>query len=474
MSPPATALVIPVGPDEDEQPSGRVQLASQWELELEANRRERRIHRRHRVQELQWLRSARLGAGHRVSILDLSAGGALVDSPVPLRPDSILTLDIIGRGFDKSIPFRVLRCQIVALLPERTVYRGACEFTSLIELPVELSSAAKVLYPDVFVSLDVALKQLVERIGAPRQEPGNVTFGLLDARTVREALKALQDRAMSTPLDPMAHPLAALIGRVIPALEPYRGLRDVIEQLEGQLRQTVPQVSLRLVAGREPAVPGKKSILIKVPGARAESALVSIDLPRGLVLNDWQTRVLRVTSRLIALLQRLEPDALGPPTQNDRASDQNRLPVKSVASEPASTDQPTSAWQKIVVRYTEGQLLKGYTHDFSPARQQFSLWPSPGAAPHERVIVPLARLKGVFFVRDFDGNPGYVECVDSTDSHQGRRIEVTLVDDEVIAGRTLTYRPDGHGFFVTPADPLANNIRVFVVASSVRQVRFPE
>jgi hypothetical protein len=149
------------------------------------------------------------------------------------------------------------------------------------------------------------------------------------------------------------------------------------------------------------------------------------------------------------------------------------LPVKSVASEPASTDQPNSAWQKIVVRYTEGQILKGYTHDFSPARQQFSLWPSPGAAPHERVIVPLARLKGVFFVRDFAGNPGYVERSDSTDSHHGRRIEVTLVDDEVIAGRTLTYRPDGHGFFVTPADPLANNIRVFVVASSVRQVRFP-
>lgn len=473
MTPPATALLIPVGPDEDEQPSGRVQLASQWELELEANRRERRIHRRHRVQELQWLRSARLGAGHSVSIVDLSAGGALVDSPVPLRPDSILTLDIIGRGFDKSIPFRVLRCQIGSLLPERTVYRGACEFTSLIELPVELSSGAKVLYPDAFVTLDVALKQLVERIGAPRPEPGKHTFGLLDARTVREALKSLQDRAMSTPLDPMAHPLAALIGRAIPALEPYRGLRDIVEQLESQLRQTVPQVSLRLVTASEPAAPGKKSILINVPGARAESALVSIDLPRGLVLNDWQTRVLRVASRLIALLQRLEPDALGPPTKNSRASDQNTLPVKSVASESASTDQPNSAWQKIVVRYTEGQILKGYTHDFSPARQQFSLWPSPGAAPHERVIVPLARLKGVFFVRDFAGNPGYVERGDSTDSRHGRRIEVTLVDDEVIAGRTLTYRPDGHGFFVTPADPLANNIRVFVVASSVRQVRFP-
>jgi hypothetical protein len=79
----------------------------------------------------------------------------------------------------------------------------------------------------------------------------------------------------------------------------------------------------------------------------------------------------------------------------------------------------------------------------------------------------------VFFVRDFAGNPGYVERTDTGDLRHGRRIEVTLNDDEVLVGRTLSYRADGNGFFVFPADPLANNIRVFVVSSSVRQVRFP-
>ena len=141
---------------------------------------------------------------------------------------------------------------------------------------------------------------------------------------------------------------------------------------------------------------------------------------------------------------------------------------------PAADDAPqATAWQKIVVRYVEGQMLKGYTQDFSANRPQFSLWPSINAAAHARVIVPLARLKGVFFVRDFAGNPGYVERADTGGPQHGRRIEVTLLDDEVIVGRTLSYRADGHGFFVVPADPLANNIRVFVVASSVRQVRFP-
>ena len=66
-----------------------------------------------------------------------------------------------------------------------------------------------------------------------------------------------------------------------------------------------------------------------------------------------------------------------------------------------------------------------------------------------------------------------MERTDTSDIQHGRRIEVTLMDDEVIVGRTLSYRADGNGFFVVPADPLANNIRIFVVSSSVRQVRFP-
>jgi hypothetical protein len=43
----------------------------------------------------------------------------------------------------------------------------------------------------------------------------------------------------------------------------------------------------------------------------------------------------------------------------------------------------------------------------------------------------------------------------------------------VVTGRTLNYRADGNGFFVVPADPLANNVRIFIVATAVREVRFP-
>jgi hypothetical protein len=465
MSPAASALLEQIEPLE-ESPRA-VQLATPDDLEREQIRHDRRAHRRHRDQELRWIKRARLKGGHAVSIVDLSVKGVLLDSPIPLRPDSLLTLEIGGRNYDKCVAFRVLRCQIGTLLPERTVYRGACEFTSPIELPSEIAGGARVLaHPGAFVTLDLALKQLVDRTG-----PAG-TLGGLDARSVKQSLESLRERALKSPFDPIAQPLAGLLDRVVPALDRYSGLGELLPWIESQLRRTVPPVSLRLVDAQTPVRPGVKSVLIQVPGSRTTSSWVSVDLPRGFVLNDWQSRVLRVASRLIALLQRIDPsDAPGVSVATEAKTDEQEVGPNTPAQ--ADESAQNSGWQKIVVRYAEGQILKGYSQDFSPARSQFSLWPSVTSPAGERVIVPLARLKGVFFVRDFAGNPGYVERTDSDQPQHGRRIEVTLVDDEVISGRTLNYRPDGYGFFVVPADPLANNIRVFIVATAVRQVRFP-
>ena len=132
------------------------------------------------------------------------------------------------------------------------------------------------------------------------------------------------------------------------------------------------------------------------------------------------------------------------------------------------------AWQKIVVRYRDGALLKGYTLDFHPSRGHFSLWPSINAKANERVIVPLTRLKALFFVKDFDGNPHHVESSHATEPGAGRRIEVTFLDNEVFKGTTLNYRPEGTGFFVLPSDGSSNNLRVFVVNAGIRHVRFPQ
>ena len=75
-------------------------------------------------------------------------------------------------------------------------------------------------------------------------------------------------------------------------------------------------------------------------------------------------------------------------------------------------------------------------------------------------------------MRDFDGDPNYQESKVFGSRGQGRRIEVTFSDGEVILGTTLNYRADSQGFMVIPADAGANNTRIFVVTTALRRVRF--
>ena len=345
-------------------------------------RRDRRAYQRLRDGELEWVRTARLSAGKGVSLIDLSAGGALLDSPIPLRPDSLLMLQRSGRGVETVVGFRVLRCQIGAIGAEGPTYRAACEFTRLIDLPGVQPIAMQDISTGGFVGLDLALKQLVERAGFAGVQS-------LDADCVIQALRALQIRAIKQPMDPIANLLAELLGRVVPALELATSLSVILRDIEQQLRKTVPQATLRLSATEETPSSGVRSTLIKIPGAPVHSALVSIDIPRGVVLNDWQSRTLRITSRVIALLQCLEPQreaALPASTDVSPAPEEDGVPAETETEGPSQS----VAWQKIVVRYAEGQILKGYTHDFSPMRSQFSLWTSTTAAAHERIIVPLA------------------------------------------------------------------------------------
>ena len=130
----------------------------------------------------------------------------------------------------------------------------------------------------------------------------------------------------------------------------------------------------------------------------------------------------------------------------------------------------TAAWQKVVVRYRDGRILRGYTCDFNVSRPQLRLACDP--LSDDSLIVPLNQLKALFFVRDFDGDPSYKEQKTFVDPPQGRKLEVTFEDGEVLVGSTLSYRNEGHGFVVHPADRGTNNIRVFVSSVAVRHVRF--
>jgi hypothetical protein len=141
----------------------------------------------------------------------------------------------------------------------------------------------------------------------------------------------------------------------------------------------------------------------------------------------------------------------------------------------AATPQPQAkgaagAWQKVVARFRDGRLVRGYTADFHPSKPQLHLSTEPNSS--DTVFLQVAHLKALFFVRDFSGDENRVDRHEFAASPQGRKVAITFHDGEMLTGSTLGYRGEGNGFFVHPADPRSNNLRVFVAPGSTRDVRF--
>lgn len=129
---------------------------------------------------------------------------------------------------------------------------------------------------------------------------------------------------------------------------------------------------------------------------------------------------------------------------------------------------------KIVARYCDGRTLKGTTQNFFPNKPVFHVNRQGGTGSGDVVEVKIEDLKAIFFVRDFTGNAKHVERkkLAPGDRPQGRLMEVTCKDGEVIVGTTTGYDPKRPGFFLFPIDPSGNNARVYVVTSAVRNARF--
>jgi hypothetical protein len=80
-------------------------------------------------------------------------------------------------------------------------------------------------------------------------------------------------------------------------------------------------------------------------------------------------------------------------------------------------------------------------------------------------------LKAVFFVRDLVGNPAHRDAQKFPPGHvAGCHVEVRFRDGEVIVGTAESPVTDPLGFFLIPADPESNNLRVYVVAAATRAV----
>ena len=89
---------------------------------------DRRRARRRRTVEEHGIVSARVRPGHEVELIDISAGGALIECRRRLLPGAMIELSLSSGERCTTVRGRVLRCAVVRVKPTAVSYRGAIGF----------------------------------------------------------------------------------------------------------------------------------------------------------------------------------------------------------------------------------------------------------------------------------------------------------------------------------------------------------
>jgi hypothetical protein len=331
------------------------------------------------------------------------------------------------------------------------VFRNACAFKGPLDLARFLPAAESQATESI--NFDFALAIILARYRDS-----------LTADDLIASLESLLLQASRGCTDPVAYDLTGLISRVVLVLKQRQPTKTILGEMEALLHSTFSPASI------DPRItPLSNSRPLARADRRASGAGSAHTRALNLEFREKSTpyehdfRRLRCVGILVDLLREWNRSAW-------RAHSAERPPA--AAAQVLSQRVAAPSWQRVVARYRDGRVLRGYTSDFNILRPQLnlSLVPNGGSA----LIVPLAQLKALFFVRDLAGDPSYVEQKSFDNCPPGRKLEVTFDDGEVLLGSTLSYRPEGHGFFVHPSDNNGNNIRVFVSSAALRHVRFLE
>lgn len=133
--------------------------------------------------------------------------------------------------------------------------------------------------------------------------------------------------------------------------------------------------------------------------------------------------------------------------------------------------------QKVILRYADGKLEKGYLID-GTALGDVVAYEDESRTP---LSVNIQQLKAIFFVKDFDGDKAYRERKAFTGKRPAsRRVFLRFKDGESMTGYLDGNTPwkkgfflepqPGPGFYLIPVDDASNNTKMFVVTSAVRDV----
>lgn len=421
--------------------------------------------------------SARLKYGESVTLVDVSTGGALLETSRLLRPDTNVVLEFLDGKTREVTPVvsRILRSYVSGLHGGVT-YRGACSFRRPLVHPA-LVAPPPLLRTDAndFLKLEFALKTIVEGyFGKPSTSAAAGRWR--DESALLDALTRLRTAAQrrETVID---RQLAELLDTIVPALERRDPVESVTSLLNDQLARYLPLLAIR-PDGTQRASSHDRELMTMNVWAEPDQANVSVtaEFPAGFGLDEAQFRLLKAGAYLMALAgswhrRAIEPEPVVVATPPAAALAAQPAEPAEAAVIPEPADLPVG-WHRVIARHADGLLLRGYTNDFHPARGHIQLSPTLACAAMERLLVPVPRLKAVFFVKDFVGDSERVDGHAFDHQPRARKVEVTFRDGEVMTGSTLSYKANEQGFFLVPADSRSNNLRVYVVTPAVRHMRF--
>jgi Family of unknown function (DUF6982) len=132
----------------------------------------------------------------------------------------------------------------------------------------------------------------------------------------------------------------------------------------------------------------------------------------------------------------------------------------------------SSTHKKVVVRkLVDREAVRGYVNPASYLQQDgVELMDLDG----RRMVIPLGQVKGVYFVREFEGNSDRVErkTFVSRPKLGGLWIRMTFKDAEVLDGLLSEnlLALDPQGYLVTPPDVFSNNLKIFVPRAALEAV----
>ncbi|HAM52290.1 MAG TPA: hypothetical protein DCP92_16945 [Nitrospiraceae bacterium] len=133
--------------------------------------------------------------------------------------------------------------------------------------------------------------------------------------------------------------------------------------------------------------------------------------------------------------------------------------------------------EKVILRFLDKRIIKGYLDEFSPSQRSVSIEDESS----KRHNVDTEELKAIFFVRSFEGDKRYKEKKSFRGTQQtGKRVFVRFKDGEAMIGYIEGDIPwkkgffleaeKKTGFFLRPVDGASNNMKVFVIATSIDDV----